>query len=255
MASSIPWTKIKALSFDVYGTLLDWENGIAQTARSTALGPYLPSDHRKFMLEIEEHDTTVQREHPTMLQSDVVAEAMRRYAHRLKIVDDGKLSQEQVDQACKEYGAKIVEFPAFPDTIAAIQKLGEHFKLIPLTNIDNKSFKGALETSLKGCRFDAVYTAEDIGSYKPDPGNFEYLLKHVKQDFGVEKDELVHVAQSLFHDHRVARKFDIQSVWVDRKGVMGGEVGENSQEQFGYKLKVNTLGELAGMVDQAYSKA
>ena len=255
MASTIPWTKVKALSFDIYGTLLDWENGIAQTARATAIGPYLPDNHKTLMLDIERHDTTVQKEYPTMHQSDIIAEGLKRYATELKLVQDGKLTQDQVDQACKEYGGKIGEYPAFPDTVDAMQRLGKHYKLMPLSNVDHKSFNVSLSKALKGVHFDAIYTAEDVGSYKPDPRNFEYLLEHVKSDFGVEKDELCHVAQSLFHDHRPATKFGIQSVWVDRKGIMGGEVGENTQETYGYQLKVDSLGELANIVDEAFSKA
>lgn len=254
MASSIPWTKIRALSFDIFGTLVDWENGIAQSARATALGPFLPKEHKQLMLDIEKHDTTVQRENPGMLQSDVIAEGLRRYAKELRIVEDGKLSQDQVEQACREYGTKIGEYPAFPDTIDAMQRLGKHFKLIPLSNVDRQSFSGTLAGPLKGIKFDAIYTAQDIGSYKPDMRNFHYLVEHVKSDFGVEKDELCHVAQSLFHDHGPASQLGIVSVWVDRKGFMGGEV-EGSKERFGYQLKVYTLGELADIVEKAFESA
>lgn len=254
MASTIPWTKVKALSFDIYGTLVDWEGGIAASARATALGPYLPKDHKDLLLGIEKHDTTVQRENPTMLQSDVIAEGLRRYARELRVVEDGKLTQDQVDQAAKDYGGRIGEYPAFPDTVAAIQKLGKRYKLLPLTNVDNKSFKQTLAEPLSGCHFDAIYTAEDVGSYKPDLKNFHYLFDHLKSDLGVEKDELCHVAQSLFHDHGPAKQLDIQSVWVDRKGFMGGEV-ENSQERFGYQLRVESLGELAEVVEKAFAEA
>ena len=92
MASHIPWTEIKALSFDIFGTLVDWENGIAQSARATALGPFLPAEHKQLMLDIEEHDTNVQAETPGMLQSDVIAEGLRRYAKELKVVENGKLT-------------------------------------------------------------------------------------------------------------------------------------------------------------------
>lgn len=252
MASSIPWTQIKALSFDIYGTLVDWENGIADSARATAIGPYLPKDHKDLMLAIEKHDTTVQKENPTMRQSKIIAEGLRRYALELKIVEDGHLSQDQVDQAGKEYGSKIGQYPAFEDTVAAIQSLDKRYKLIPLSNVDIDSFNETLAGPLKGCYFDAIYTAEDIGSYKPDLKNFHYLLEHVKSDFGVEKEELCHVAQSLFHDHGPAKQVGIQSVWVDRKGFMGGNP-EDGQERFGFKLKVDSLGELAEIVEKAFS--
>lgn len=253
MADSIPWTTIKALSFDVFGTIVDWEHGIAQSARATALGPFLPTEHKQFMLGIEKHDTAVQREHPGMLQSDVIAEGLRRYARELKLVDDGKLTHDQVEQACRQYGAQIGAYPAFPDSVEAMKRLGRHYKLIPLSNVDRQSFSGTLAGPLKGVEFDAIYTAQDIGSYKPDLRNFEYLLEHVKSDFGIEKAELCHVAQSLFHDHGPASEMGILGVWVDRKGFMGGEV-EGSQEKYGYRLKVDTLGELADIVDEAFKR-
>ncbi|KAF2171293.1 hypothetical protein M409DRAFT_50755 [Zasmidium cellare ATCC 36951] len=256
MANSIPWTQIKALSFDIYGTFTDWENGIAKAARATALGPYLPKDHRELMLSIERHDTTVQREYPTWKQRDIIAEGLRRYAKELKVVENGHLTQDQIEDAVKSYGGKIGTYPAFEDTVAGVQKLGKRYKLIPLSNVDKQSFQVTLDGPLKGIDFDAIYTAEDIGSYKPDLKNFHYLLEHVKSDFGVEKDQLVHVAQSLFHDHGPAKQLGLQSVWVDRKGIMGNpDAVENPQERFGYKLKVDTLGELAEIVEEAFSKA
>ena len=107
---------------------------------------------------------------------------------------------------------------------------------------------------MKGCSFDAIYTAQDIGSYKPDLKNFHYLLEHISSDFGVEKDGLVHVAQSLFHDHRPAKKVGIQSVWVDRKGVIG-EKAHGGEEEYGYRSRVESLGELARIVEEAFAKA
>ncbi|TKA66759.1 hypothetical protein B0A55_09650 [Friedmanniomyces simplex] len=254
-ASNIPWTRVRALSFDIFGTLVDWEGGIAASARATPLGPYLPADHKELMLDIERHDTAVQREHPSWLQSDVIAEGLRRYAIQdLKVVEKGKLTEAELEKACKEYAGAIGTYPAFPDTVEAIQRLGKHYKLIPLTNVDNKSFAQTLSGALKGCDFDAIYTAEDIGSYKPDPRNFHYLLDHLKQDFGIEKGELCHVAQSLFHDHGPASEMQVMSVWVDRKGAMGGSP-ENAQEKFGFQSKVESLGELAGIVEAAFGSS
>lgn len=253
MASPIDWTSVKALSFDIFGTLVDWESGIYDAARASAVGPYLPS-RSETLNGIDDHDVEIQSQNPTMLQCDVIAEGLRRYVKDLGLVADGKLSQDEVDQASKEYGAKIGEYPAFDDTIKAIQTLGERFKLIPLTNVDRESFSRTLAGPLKGCHFDAIYTAQDIGSYKPDLKNFHYLFEHAKSDLGIEKQDLVHVAQSLFHDHRPAKKLDIPSVWVDRKGLIG-EKAHGGSEEFGYKLRVETLGELAAIVEEAFAKA
>lgn len=257
----IDWTSVKALSFDIYGTLIDWESGIYAAASSSALGPFLPS-RATALAGIDKHDVAVQSEHPTMLQSDVIAEGLRRYAAELRLVVDGKLSQDEVDAAAKEYGSKIGEYPAFEDTVGAICTLGKRFKLIPLSNVDRASFQRTLDGPLKGCNFDAIYTAQDIGSYKPDLRNFRYLLEHAGADFGVVageskgegKGELVHVAQSLFHDHRPAKKVGLRSVWVDRKGLIG-EKTHGGLEDAGYELRVESLGELAGIVEEAFTKA
>lgn len=206
------------------------------------------------MLAIESYDLPVQKEFPTLQQSAIIAEGLRRYARDLQVVEQGHLTQEQVEEACAQYGGSIGSYPAFPDTLAAMQRLGKHFKLVPLSNIDHQSFDKARETALKGLQFDAVYTAEDIGSYKPDLRNFRYLLEHVKEDFGVEKDALVHMAQSLLHDHRSAKEVGIQAVWVDRKGFMGGEA-TGGQAEYGYKLKVKSIEELADVVDRAFAEA
>jgi 2-haloalkanoic acid dehalogenase type II len=257
MTDSIAWNKVKALSFDIYGTLIDWENGIASSARGTALGPFLPKDHKKLLLDIEKHDTSVQRENPTLPQTKIISTGLKSYARELRVVEDGHLSQEQVDEAAESYSQQIGSYPAFTDTVAAIQSLGKRYKLIPLSNVDRSSFEKTLSGPLKGCHFDAIYTAEDIGSYKPDVRNFEYLLEHVQSDFGIGKDELCHVAQSLFHDHEPAKKFDLQGVWVDRSGVMGAQTAKSSdlQGEFGFKLKVQSLGELAEIVEQAFTKS
>lgn len=252
-ASPIPWSRIKALSFDIYGTLIDWENGIASAARATALGPYLPDSHADLLYAIERHDTTVQREFPGKSQSEVIAEGLRRYADELGVISSKKLTPEQVDAACKDYGAKIGSYPAFSDTVAAMQRLGARFKLVPLSNVDGASFSLTCAGPLKGVKFDAVYTAQDIGSYKPDLRNFRYLIDGVKRDFGVDETELVHVAQSLFHDHQPGAKgMGLQSVWVDRRGFMGNPTrvsDEESKETFGWRLKVDTLAELADLID------
>lgn len=252
MSSSIDWKSIKALSFDIYGTLIDWESGIYNAARASAVGPYLPS-RAETLAGIDSHDVKVQAEHPTMLQSDVIAEGFRRYIGDLGLVASGKLSEAEVSQASKEYGAKIGEYPAFEDTIRAIQTLGKRYKLIPLSNVDRASFASTLAGPLNGCHFDAIYTAQDIGSYKPDLKNFYYLLEHAQSDFGVGKDEVVHVAQSLFHDHRPAKQVDLQSVWVDRKGHIG-EKAHGRSEEFGYELRVESLGELAAIVEDAFAR-
>ena len=75
-------------------------------------------------------------------------------------------------------------------------------------------------------QFDAIYTAEDIGSYKPDPRNFEYLLEHLETDLGLSKSNILHTAQTLHHDHTPARAIGLDNAWIDRQGLSrGGDWG------------------------------
>jgi FMN phosphatase YigB (HAD superfamily) len=83
-----------------------------------------------------------------------------------------------------------------------------------LSNVDRESFKGS--NRRLGVVFDAIYTAQDVGSYKPSSKNFEYLLAHLAQR-GVAKADILHTAQSLFHDHAPAKRFGLASAWIDRR--------------------------------------
>ena len=141
-----------------------------------------------------EHE--LQAAQPSLQYDQLLAQGYIRLAQDL-----GFEVTEEIQKEAKEFGGSIGSWPAFPDTVNACQRLSKHFKLIPLTNVDNQSFGRTLAGPLKGVDFSRVYTAQDIGSYKPDLRNFEYLLKHAKEDVGAEKDEILHVAQSIFHDH------------------------------------------------------
>lgn len=127
-------------------------------------------------------------------------------------------------------------------------------RLAPLSNVDNASFSRTLSGPLADVHFSAIYTAQDVGSYKPDHRNFEYLVSHAEKDFGIKKDEIWHIAQSLHHDHVPATEMGFEpGVWVDRSGAMG-EVSGELKEKARYGWKVSTLGELADIVEEAFER-
>lgn len=163
MTTSIPFSTIRVLSFDIYGTLIDWESGIYNSLHSTALSPHLPGSRQTVLEDFETLERAVQRENPTQRQNQGTAEVVRRLAKDLRLVEEGKLDEREVEDAAVEVGAGIGAWPAFPDTVEAIRRLGERFALVPLSNVDRESFSKTVAGPLKGCRFDAVYTAEDIG--------------------------------------------------------------------------------------------
>ena len=93
------------------------------------------------------------------------------------------------------YGQSVRDWPAFPDTAGALAYLKQHYKLVILSNVDNENF--SFSNRKLGVDFDAIYTAEDIGSYKPSQSNFEYMLARLAER-GIRKDMILHTAESMF---------------------------------------------------------
>ena len=205
-------TDFKVLTFDCYGTLIDWEKGLA-----TAFGPWrkragLKAGDDELLAGFAQVESPVQTENPRLRYPDVLAESLKRMS--------ATMGAPATPDECTAFGAAIGDWPAFPDTPGAMRALKQHYRLVILSNVDRASF--ANTKPKLGAELDAIYTAEDIGSYKPDPRNFEYLIAGVKKDFGIEKNEILHVAQSLFHDHVPAKKFGLATCWIDRRGAKGG---------------------------------
>jgi 2-haloacid dehalogenase len=193
------------LSFDCYGTLIDWEVGIVD-----ALGPLLALNRSDLSISDQleafaEHETRIQQASPGTAYSLILREVHRTLAAAF----DFKTTAE-LDAA---FGDSVADWPPFFDSNDALTRLAAKYRLVILSNIDMQSF--AASQRKLGVTFDAVYTAEDIGSYKPDPANFAYLLSH-------EEGRLLHVAQSLYHDHAPAKAAGMDTVWIDRRGGAAG---------------------------------
>ena len=197
-------SQFDALSFDCYGTLNDWETGLTRALAPLAeRSGVAPADILQAYGPVE-HET--EEEHPGLRYSELLEKVYARLAARLGI----SASAEEA----KEFGASVGDWPAFPDTAEALRYLKQHFKLVILSNVDRRSF--AKSNERLGVEFDHIFTAEDIGSYKPSLRNFEYLLEKLGAA-GIEKGRLLHVAQSLFHDHVPANRMGIASAWIDRR--------------------------------------
>jgi len=194
----------KALSFDCYGTLIDWETGLANALEPLRLQAGLSREEVLQAFGNAEHE--VEEEHPAMRYSELLALVHARLTERLGLRKD--------EEAARAFGQSVGDWPAFPDSPEALAYLKGHFKLIILSNVDRASF--ARSNRRLGVGFDGIYTAEEIGSYKPDLRNFEFLLERIAEH-GIAKGELLHVAQSLFHDHVPANRIGIASAWIDRR--------------------------------------
>lgn len=228
----------RLLTFDVYGTLVDWETGIL-----TALSPLLSHSTLNFTPEqtlsiYQEHESKQQTLTPDMAYSTLLTTIhpglAKSFSAPPPTADDSAA-----------FGASIGTWPAFPDTVDALRRLSRRYKLVVLSNVDRASFAKTNEGSLQGFPFDLIITAEDIGSYKPDPRNFEYMLRAVEEQFGAAKGEVLQTAQSQFHDHHPAKKVGIKSVWIERAGATMGNMEEKV-----FDWRFGTLREMADAVDE-----
>ena len=105
-------------------------------------------------------------------------------------------SVKATKEECAAFGQSIKDWPIFPDSSDALAVLSKYYKLIVLSNVDRTSFAFTREKLEAGkFTFDQVCTAQDIGSYKPDPANFVYVLKVIKDNYGIEKDQVLSTAQ------------------------------------------------------------
>ena len=199
-------TDFDALSFDCYGTLIDWEAGIGSVLRQWADRRGLDMTTEELLVAYADHEAQAERDHPTDLYPSILSRAMRGLGKALDI--------EVTYDDAHALAVSVPDWPAFPDSADALQRLAKHFKLIILSNIDNASFAASNEKL--GVTFDAILTAENIGSYKPSPANFD-ALDHQVDTMGIPRTKLLHVAQSLFHDHVPAKGRGMATVWINRR--------------------------------------
>jgi 2-haloacid dehalogenase len=224
----------KVLSFDCYGTLIDWESGI-WTALQPLLGKTAGSLRRDDALAaFARHESAQEAETPGLLYSELLARVHRRLA-----AEWGATTTAEEDRA---FGASVGDWPAFPDTPAALTYLQRFYELVILSNVDRAGF--ARSNPRLGVDFTAVYTAEEIGSYKPDPRNFGYLLDRLAA-LGHQPADLLHVAQSLYHDHAPANRCGLRSAWIDRRQGKAGGATPPTDDEVRYDFRFASLAELA----------
>lgn len=199
-------TDFRVLTFDCYGTLIDWETGIVTALKPITARATRALSNDEILEAHARHESSQQSFTPTRQYRDVLAIVCKRLAEEWEI--------PATWEECLAYGNAIGEWPAFPDTVEALTYLKRFYKLVILSNVDNPSF--ARSNRRLGVTFDAIYTAEDIGSYKPDARNFQYMLAKLEAR-GVKKSEILHTAESLFHDHATANAMGLASCWIHRR--------------------------------------
>ena len=212
MTDAVPsLAEFEALSFDCYGTLIDWETGLL-SALEPLLARASPRPSSKEVLEAyAEAESAVEAAHPADIYPQILRRVWSALAARFGVADDAA--------EIERFSQSVGDWPAFADTKDALRRLKSRYKLIILSNIDRSSF--AKSNARLGVDFDRIITAEDLGSYKPDPRNFEALVNAV-EEMGVPRGRLLHVAQSLYHDHVPAKRIGLTTAWIDRRANLEG---------------------------------
>lgn len=218
------------LSFDCYGTLINWEAGILGYIRPVLKRKECTvSDDR--ILNLYSEFEPRRQELPYRTYREVLAEVMRDFA--------GEFRVEVSDEEARGLADSIRDWEPFADTVAALRRLRSRYKLAVLSNIDDDLF--ALTAPKLGIELDALVTAQQAGSYKPSLRNFESLLNRLQMD----KSKLLHVAESLYHDVAPARSLGIATVWVNRRQGRPAAATKLIAEQ--PDVEVRTVGELADL--------
>ncbi|MCP4328731.1 MAG: HAD-IA family hydrolase [Alphaproteobacteria bacterium] len=200
-----------ALTFDCYGTLIDWESGIAAALRPWSERRGLGLDDGALVALFSRHESAVQEARPDALYPEILAGVLDRMAAEIGAEADA------ADRAA--FSGSVADWPPFADSAAALAQLHKHYKLAVLSNIDRETFRPSNDRL--GVAFDLIVTAQDVGSYKPALNHFHVGIAELAA-MGIPQDRVLHVAQSLFHDHVPAKSLGLATVWINRQAGQDG---------------------------------
>jgi 2-haloacid dehalogenase len=202
MAAALDFRRFDVLSFDCYGTLIDFEQGVLPVLHPilARYGVALSDDQ---LLETYAQLKLAIERAPFRPFRDVLLQTMDSFGRRFNFEPTSGERSALVDS--------LADWPPFPDTVEALEILGRYFRLVILSNIDDDLFTGSarqLRTS-----FAAVVTSQQVGSYKPSTATFRFMLDRL----GCSTERVLHAAQSLFHDIGPAREVGLTTVWINRR--------------------------------------
>ena len=200
--TALDFGRFDALTFDCYGTLIDWETGLLSALR-TALAPHgVAPDDDDLLARFARHEATLE-DGPYLRYREVLGRSLRGICAELGV--------EPTADEVATFGGSVGDWPAFPDSAEALRRLKARYRLGVITNCDDDLF--AASNVRLGVTFDWIVTAQQVGSYKPDPRNFAFAFERID----VPRERILHVAQSLYHDHVTARSFGLATAWIDRR--------------------------------------
>ena len=201
--SSIDFTAFDALTFDCYGTLIDWETGLLEALRPVLAAHGVEREDGELLEAYAPHEARLEGG-PFLTYREVLAGSLRG------VGDD--LGFTPTEDELAGFSRSVSDWPAFEDSADALARLKRRFRLGVITNCDDDLF--ADSNARLGVEFDWVITAQQARSYKPGRRGFELAF----QAIDVPRERILHVAQSLFHDHVTAKALGMTTVWINRRG-------------------------------------
>lgn len=225
-------TDFDAITFDVYGTLIDWEPAIAAFLTKWAKENQLNTDAHTLLTIFDEARADIQKERPAHLYPDV----LNKCFHRISKACDVPINLDR----CRQFMASPHTWPAFSDAHAGLSCLQQKVKVGALTNIDEASLYTSCD--YLNFTFDLVVTAQRVGAYKPDWPHFDTGFGELMR-MGIRRERILHVGQSLRADIAPANRLGIKSAWINRPNRLLGLSGEGAQ-QAKPDITVTSLAEL-----------
>jgi 2-haloacid dehalogenase len=200
--SSIDFSAYDALTFDCYGTLIDWETGLLNGLRPVLAAHGVERDDDELLEAYAGHEAELEAG-PYLTYREVLATSLRVLGADLGFTPD--------DDELEAFSRSVSDWPAFEDSAAAVQQLKQRFRLGVITNCDDDLF--ADSNKRLGVEFDWIITAQQAQTYKPSLRGFELAFERID----VPRERILHVAQSLFHDHVPAKQLGMSTVWINRR--------------------------------------
>jgi 2-haloacid dehalogenase len=200
--TAIDFSAYDVLTFDCYGTLIDWEAGILAGLR-TILVPLGANGADDDLLERFARAEAAAEAGPYLPYREVLARSAAAVCRELGVTPGAA--------ELEAFGGSVADWPAFADSADALAALGARYRLGVITNCDDDLF--AASNRRLGVTFDTIVTAQQVGAYKPSTRNFELAFERI----GRPRERILHVAQSLFHDHVPAKRLGLTTVWIDRR--------------------------------------
>ena len=233
--STLDFERFDALSFDCYGTLIDWEAGILASLTPLLETNGIVGQPEQELLERFGRLESQAERGPFRSYRAVLTDVARGFGRHFGFVP----TRAELDA----FAASVGDWPVFADTIAALRALHTRYRLAVVSNVDDDLF--ARSAQRIGVEFSEVVTAQQVSAYKPGPKHFHEVLERLR----LPRDRLLHVAQSLYHDIAPARSLGINCVWVNRRaGKAGGGATKPSTSRPDYAVPdLRTLVEEMGL--------